>query len=672
MISSPWIFCALSFAGCLLFGLFLQTRYLRKSKSMQYQLHAAKRETLEMSRLPLSNPYPMFQMSVQGDLIFANAAAIETFPDLEVQGVSHLSLKGLDNPFAAGTEIVREFSHGGKVYDQTIIAGSVNGRETVIVYHYDITTRKLAEEEIKQARKVAEMARLAAEQAKEARGEFLANMSHELRTPMNGIIGLSDLLKEMDMEEEQGTLVEAVNSSAKNLLILLNDILDFSKIEAGELTIENIAFNLRKVIEQIEALQRPVAFQKGLELISHVDDVVPPTLISDPTRLQQILNNLISNALKFTEKGSVKLSVTGHVDDRKRFVASISVTDTGIGIPKNKQAQIFEKFQQADTSTARKYGGTGLGLSITRDLTRLMDGQIEIESEEGLGTSFTVRIPMAVEEKSVEKDGQPSEEKAGYIDVSKRVLIVDDHPINLLFMRQALQKMGFKHLDEAASGRQAVEMFKLIQYPLILMDVQMPEMNGFEAASAVRRLEGEDKSAIILAVTADAMKGAAEKCKLAGMDDYISKPVDKEKLASLLMKWIPGEEPVEAVVEKLVETEKTPDSNDDVMDWSHIQEFSEGDKEMEAQLLNIFIENLKADLKALSDNFENKNYEGWDCSAHKLYGACAHIGAMSMAEACDKAQSISEDEVSLMPELHQSILQEYEKVMSVLQSRRAA
>ncbi len=629
----------------------------------------AKQEVQEIAQLPLNNPYPVIQITKEGTILFANPAALETFPSLKSQGSAHPALQG------ALEEKSREVICGDKIFHQSVSETRVNGEEAYIIYCYDITERKHYEDELRDAKRHAETARSAAEQAKEARGEFLANMSHELRTPMNGIIGLSGLLAESGLEEDKQNLVEAVHNSAKNLLILLNDILDFSKIEAGELTIENIPFDIRAAVNQVISLQQSVAAEKGLSLRASIAQNVPPSLLGDPSRLQQIMNNLINNALKFTEKGGVTLTVNGKEENKDHFTTEIAISDTGIGIPKDKQAAIFEKFQQADASTARKYGGTGLGLAITKDLARLMGGAISIDSTPGRGTTFTVtvRTPIA-RQQAQEKTA--AIKAAGGIDKNARLLIVDDHPVNLLFLRQTLKKMDIVNFAEAGGGKQALEMIAAHSYDLILMDCQMPEIDGYEASRRIRATQNPDNAPVIIAATADAMKGAAEKCRSAGMDDYISKPIDPPRLYAMLQKWIPAQNEERAGDKKPIATApKKPQPSQKakaVIDWNFFHGITDGDPAFEKELIGIFIENLNSDIAALQTSFENRDFEAWDSWVHKLYGACVHIGAYAMAHICERGQEISRADNKKIPKIHQAVLEEYKRVQNVLETRKAA
>jgi len=635
-----------------------------RSKNMQQLLFQAKNETKEVAQIVQNTPYPLIQVNADGDVLFANAAAFDAFPDLSAAQMHHPAIQNIHK------SDMREVHYGDKIYHQSIIPTRVNNEEAYTLYCYDITVQKKHEKNLQKAYAETEKARISAERAKEARGEFLANMSHELRTPMNGIIGLSDILVDLGGGDDKQDLIEAINSSARTLLILLNDILDFSKIEAGELSVESIPFDVRKIVQQIESLQKPMASQKGLIMETRVAENVPKRLVGDPSRVQQILNNLISNALKFTKEGSVILRVYGDVNGSGGFALNIAVQDTGIGIPQDKQGQIFEKFQQAETSTARQYGGTGLGLAITKNLTELMGGVISITSRENIGTNFTVSVvlPIAAEQESKEMSDLQSD-RIG-LNTASKIMVVDDHPINLLFIRKMLGMFGFDDFDEVTSGKDAIELYKQKRHDLIIMDCQMPEMDGFTAARHIRQLQS-DKQPIIVAATADAMKGAKEKCIAAGMNDYISKPIDKEKLHGLLVHWIPGD----AVMDRdrqAYAIQPTPADNGKqsdaaIFDWSRLNEFTDGDKEAESKIISIFKDGLAQDIQALQVSLRDKNYEEWDSWVHKIYGASSHIGANALADVCDEGQSLFPERADKIPELHQAVIREYQRVHEVLQ-----
>ncbi len=407
-------------------------------------------------------------------------------------------------------------------------SGEISG---FIMTLQDATDRKYTEQELYNALDQARG-------ANQAKSEFLANMSHEIRTPLNGVLGVADLLTDTELTDVQTGYINTIRTSGESLLTILNDILDFSKIEAGMLSIEKIAFNLKDSAQSVIHLLHPKASEKGIGLRLDMDADIPIRVIGDPGRLGQVLMNLMSNAIKFTSEGEVRLRVHCENRDADYALIHLSVIDTGIGIPEDQIGSIFGKFIQADSSTTRKYGGTGLGLAISEQLTRLMGGEISLESTEDVGSTFRLVLPLQLDQRPeivfLSENDTHFEKTSleGY-----RVLLVEDNAVNQLVARRLLEKLGCR-VDTANDGVEAVEILQRDIYDVVLMDCQMPRMDGFEATRAIRDVEDGDARMPIIALTANALEGDRERCIEAGMDDYLTKPIRKEELAEVLGRWL--------------------------------------------------------------------------------------------------------------------------------------
>jgi signal transduction histidine kinase/CheY-like chemotaxis protein len=375
-----------------------------------------------------------------------------------------------------------------------------------------------------------------AQRANEGKSRFLANVSHEVRTPMNGVLAMADLLWRTRLTEEQREYVETISESAGLQLTLLNDLLDSAKIEVGKLTLESIPFSPEVLCAELYRAFRNTARKKGLPLELRISKSIP-AMLGDPLRLKQILSNLLNNALKFTETGAVVLAA-----EYEAGCLTVSVSDSGIGIPLSAQTVLFQKFTQADSSTTRRFGGTGLGLSICKDLTDLMGGSIQCKSTAGEGTTFIVKLPLPLATEAIPAPQASTEEKV--ISARHPILIVEDNLINQKVAGAILRSFGLE-FELAANGREAVERYASVKYAAVLMDCHMPEMDGLEATRCIR---GMDRfQAPIIALTAGAGEGDRQTALAAGMDDFLSKPVRRSELLSMLHKWLPAEIGVQEV-----------------------------------------------------------------------------------------------------------------------------
>ena len=606
-------------------------------------------------------------------IVSYNPAAAAIFSELNIRAVGK-HIEELDDfpRNMLGEDVREEFCLNDRFYQGHVkqILDKYGENKGYVILILDVTETRAYIEEITQVREQAEQANI-------AKSAFLANMSHEIRTPMNAIIGLSDII----MEESKGRRVYGytcdIKASANNLLALINDILDLSKVEAGKMELVSAEYHVKALVKEVLNMMDIVASQHGLMVESEFDTTIPCSYLGDESRIKQILVNLLNNALKFTKKGYVKISVSGvpgETEDTERLI--FRVEDTGCGIREEDMERIFENFKQLDSRRSRSAEGTGLGLSITRHLAELMHGTVKVESVYGKGSTFIVEIRQKIADSRTlaevpEPEARKEETLEPFTVKDYKVLVVDDNLINRKVARSFLQTYGIE-ITEAESGMEAIELVRGTQFDIIFMDHMMPMMDGIEAAQIIRNDCGENgRLPVVIALTANAMEGVRENFLANGFQDFITKPLDRRAMHMVLLRWIPEDKrmPGGSWIDNL-------QMNKDILqkiiiegiDTDEVAGHYAGSLDEYIELLKLYCLDGKRKLKVLQELWEDKDYEGYGIEVHALKSASANVGAMRVSNmAKEQEKAVNRGDLSFVDSHVPKLLAEYEEQLDHIQ-----
>ena len=550
--------------------------------------------------------------------------------------------------------------------ESKVLYGMLHDHTQHLEERVQIRTRDLEE-----ARRLAEAASL-------AKSDFLANMSHEIRTPMNGVMGMTELLLQGELTPQKEKLyLHAIKDSADSLMLIINDILDFSKIEAGKFTLEMIPFSLRDTVERSMSGLIVRAEEKGLAASYQVGPAVPPCLVGDPGRLRQILTNLVGNAIKFCQQGGISVDVGLVSSENGEVLLHFSVRDTGIGIAEEACQRIFNQFEQADSSTTRKFGGTGLGLAISKKLVELMDGKIWVESQLGVGSCFHFTVCYTLgDEEQLQKDKEAAFATSQPWQAPLDILVADDVEINRALVQAILEPQGHRIIF-AENGRKALEAYESCLFDVVLMDVQMPEMDGLQAARAIREYErtaGRSVPVPIMAMTAFAGNEDRQICLDAGMDDYLTKPIKPAQLLQLLHKYCnnpigsgdaaPTETPI-ATAPKVAVVEC--DDSIAIFAQNELLERLSGRAEMIPRFVGLFCKGVAPELEGLVSSLAAADADGVRRHAHAIKGSSGNIAAQRMHQtAALMEKAAKEGDLTEAPEWLARLQQEYREFAAVV------
>ncbi|MFE3872536.1 response regulator [Flavobacterium sp. ZS1P70] len=639
---------------------------------------------------------PLFAISPEGKITDMNNASVQ------VTGIEREKLIGTDffNYFTEpqkAREVYQKVFEKGFVADSPLILRHKNGNLTdvlfngsvykdekgnvlgVVIVARDVTDQKRIETELIEAKVFAELATLIAEEAKskaedamKAKQQFLSNMSHEIRTPMNAIIGFTKVLIKTHLTDKQNEYFNAIKVSGDALIVLIDDILDLAKVDSGKMTFEQTPFKIATSLSAMLHLFETKIQEKNLQLFKNYDSKIPEVLVGDPVRLHQIILNLVSNALKFTTKGEITVNVDLVHEDNETVIIRFAVTDTGIGIAAEKIPTVFENFQQATNGTSRLYGGTGLGLAIVKQLVETQGGNIQVESKIDQGSTFSFTLPFRKTKAKAKSQTIATQLNSEIKNI--KVLVVEDIALNQLLMKTLLDDFGFER-DIAENGKIAIELFQKNSYDIILMDLQMPVMNGFEATDYIRNTL---KSKIpIIALTADVTTIDLAKCKAVGMDDYISKPVDEKILYSKIVGLV--KKPNLEKTEKLIEIENSRCKQTKCVDLTYLNNRTKSNPALMMEMITLYLTHTPPLITTLKQSLEAKNWTLLAAAAHKMIPSFAIMGisanfesmAKKIQELADKEESTTEliDLISQLEAICTQACEELEEEFAIIKSK---
>ncbi len=591
---------------------------------------------------------PLFTISPQGKITDMNEATVKvtgaarekliganfidyfTEPDKACKGYQQVFTEGFvaDYPLTMKDHKLTDVLFNGSVYKDD--RGNVLG---AVVVARDITEQKRIEKELTEAKVFAELATEIAEEAKikaecaahvaedavKSKQQFLSNMSHEIRTPMNAIIGFTKVVLKTELTSKQKEYLTAIKMSGDALIVLINDILDLAKVDAGKMTFVQTPFKMALSLSAMLHLFETKIQEKNLLLIKEYDSRIPEVLVGDPVRLHQIILNLVSNAVKFTTHGKITVNVRLHSEDAETVTLKFAVTDTGIGIPPNKIEKIFENFQQATSGTSRLYGGTGLGLAIVKQLVEPQGGSIHVKSKVDEGSTFSFILPFQKTKANAEAVEELVELDTEIKNI--KILVVEDIALNQLLMKTLLDDFGFER-DIAANGKIAIEKLQTKLYDIILMDLQMPEMNGFEATQYIRNIM---KSNIpIIALTADVTTVDLAKCKAVGMNDYIAKPVDERLLYSKIIGLVKKPTPLKML--KNNDSQSGSNKKTKCINLDYLLHRTKSNPTLMMEMILLYLEQTPPLITTMKRSLHDKNWDVLHAAVHKMIPSFSIMG----------------------------------------------